>query len=114
MVERLSIQADSCLRLVWSHDGRELFFRRFGSAAEIIVVAVETEPTFTPGNPESLFQTAPFIGGDENRDRPWDVADDGRFLVIRGPPGSADGGESTEINVVQNWFEELTRLVPLD
>ena len=111
---RWQISRDGGFSSVWSHDGRELFFRRSSSAAEIIVVAVETEPTFTPGNPESLFQTAPFIGGGPDRDRPWDVADDGRFLIMRGPPGSADAGtESTEINVVQNWFEELTRLVPV-
>ena len=111
---RWQISRDGGFSSVWSHDGRELFFRRFGSAAEIMVVAVETEPTFTPGNPESLFQTAPFIGGGPDSDRPWDVADDGRFLIMRGPPGSADAGaESTEINVVQNWFEELTRLVPV-
>ena len=39
----------------------------------------------------------------------YDVSHDGeRFLMIRLPVSDPE----TEIVVVQNWFEELTRLVP--
>lgn len=36
----------------------------------------------------------------------YDVAPDGRFLMIQGE------GAPTQVNVVLNWFEELKRLVP--
>jgi hypothetical protein len=36
------------------------------------------------------------------------AAPDGRFLAFREPPVQP----ATEIVVVQNWLEELTRLVP--
>ena len=41
--------------------------------------------------------------------RPYDVADDGRFLAITLGGGS---GEQPRIIIVQNWLEELERLVP--
>jgi hypothetical protein len=44
--------------------------------------------------------------------RYWDVAPDGRLIVI----GLDDGDTSAwvrQINVVTNWFEELKRLVPV-
>ncbi len=44
--------------------------------------------------------------------RPYDIAPDGRFLII--PTGQAEAGGGTAPNpiVVLNWFEELKRLVP--
>ena len=46
--------------------------------------------------------------------RPYDLAPDGRFFVIRS--GQADVGSGTASNMilVQNWFEELKRLVPVN
>jgi hypothetical protein len=38
----------------------------------------------------------------------YDVAPDGRFLMIREPAESTPLG----INIVLNWFEELKQLVP--
>ena len=55
----------------------------------------------------------------DRRGRAWDVHPDGRLLMIRFDEvvGSAEGGASArlgQINVVANWFEELTRLVPTE
>jgi hypothetical protein len=44
----------------------------------------------------------------------YDVAADGRFLMIRSPSGTTEAGGSASIVVVENWFEELERLVPTD
>ena len=47
--------------------------------------------------------------------RQYDVSPDGkRFLVIKN--AAVDGGAQArnQIVVVQNWFEELKRLVPVD
>ena len=42
--------------------------------------------------------------------RPYDIAPDGRLLMIKGADNQAP---ETQINVVLNWFEELKRLVPV-
>jgi len=43
--------------------------------------------------------------------RPYDVAPDGRFLIIRSGQAEA-GATTTNMILVENWFEELKRLVP--
>ena len=44
--------------------------------------------------------------------RPYDIAPDGRFLMIRSAQADAGIGTAATLIVVQNWFEELKRLVP--
>ena len=46
--------------------------------------------------------------------RPYDIAPDGRFLIIRSGQAEAGGGTASNLIVVQNWFEELKRLVPVN
>ncbi len=65
------------------------------------------------GTPERLFDWQYYSqpGGR----RHYDVSPDRqRFLMIRRPGAADDRSESTEINVVQNWHEELKRLAPVD
>ena len=80
-------------------------------------VAVEAEPTFSPGDAVLLFEgkyarseTGSFLHP------AYDITPDGeRFLMMK-PLDNADGETSqgsTEIVVVQNWLEELERLVPV-
>jgi hypothetical protein len=46
--------------------------------------------------------------------RTYDVSPDGqRFLVIKDAPGSDASAITAGIVVVQNWVEELKRLVPV-
>ena len=68
--------------------------------------------TFTRGNPETLFNAAGYAVYDWSR-RDYDVAPDGRFLMLELPRGG-DAGELSEIVIVQNWFEELERLTPVN
>ena len=70
-----------------------------------MVVDVETGDTFERGTPRQLFPDTYFDAGGRN----WILAPDGRFLMI-----TRGSSTSAEIIVVQNWFEELTRLVPVD
>jgi hypothetical protein len=44
----------------------------------------------------------------------YDLAPDGRFLIIRSGQAEAGVGTEPQIVVVQNWFEELKRLVPVN
>ena len=78
---RWQISRDGGGSPVWGPAGRELFFRR-GDTRDMMVVAVDTEPTFDAGTPEFLF-SAPYISGQALRTRPWDVAADGRFLMVK-------------------------------
>ena len=108
---RWQISRDGGFEPVWAPSGRELFFRE-GNTRDMMVVAVETEPTLSPGNPEVLFE-APYRTGSPRRARPWDVAQDGRFLMIKERASGEEAGASSDIVVVENWFEELNQRVPI-
>ena len=107
--DRWSISRDGGISPVWAPNGQELFYRASDSG-DMMVVAVETEPTFSPAQPEVLFE-APYLSFQFTRSRPWDVGQDGRFLMIK------DTGEQTaadpSIVFVQNWTQELLERVPV-
>ena len=70
-------------------------------------VEITTEPTFTHGTPKVLFEGQYVTYGPRAA---YDVTSDGpRFLMIKEGEGELT---ATQINVVQNWFEELKELVP--
>ena len=46
------------------------------------------------------------------RPRPYDIAGDGRFVIIKGAWANVGADPAPNLIVVQNWFEELKRLVP--
>jgi serine/threonine-protein kinase len=83
----------------WSRDGKELFYRGGYDSPKMIAATIETEPEIKVIEYKELF---------EKNFRFYDVAPDGRFLLIQDP------GEPTilGINIVLNWFEELKHLVP--
>ena len=90
---------------VWAPTGEELFYTSFD---RLMAVRIETEP-FLAGNPEILFTGNYFspIG------RNYDIHPEGqKFLMIK--EGEQTGGTRQELIVVQNWFEELKRLVPTE
>jgi serine/threonine-protein kinase len=93
---------------VWASDGKELFYR---SSNKMMVVTVETEPTFRVGKPEELFEGS-FTVSAQNPGylQYYDISPDGqRFLMIK-----QEQTAGAQINVVLNWFEELKRLVPTE
>ena len=85
---------------VWSRDGEELFFR---NGNQMMAVSVDPGPPFTAGAPRVLFE-GPYL--------PWfDVSLDGQeFLMVE----TSETEETSPLVLVQNWFKELTRLVPVD
>ena len=93
---------------VWSHDGMELFYHH-ASTNRLMVVNVSTSPGFSFSAPIAL----PIEGAIHPlAQRNFDVTPDGQQLLIV-LPASTDGG-SARIRIVQNWFEELRRLVPVN
>jgi serine/threonine-protein kinase len=94
---------------LWSHDGRELFYRDFSGA--LMSVPIAPGPHFEPGRPVKVLDGRDYFGaGAQGGGRTYDVAADGsRFLMVK--PREPDG--SSQLVVVLNWFEELTRLAPV-
>jgi serine/threonine-protein kinase len=87
---------------LWARSGREIFFR---NEDKLMVVPVETQPTFKAGTPRLLFR-----GGNYVMLQNYDVAPDGQhFLMIRekdAPPSSK------EVSIVLHWTDELKRITP--
>ena len=96
---------------MWAPDGRELFYRRPNDHA-MMVAPIETEPTFRPGNADVLFEATnfPVVVGP----RRFDIAPDGqRFLMIKEGGTTSEDAAPLQIDVVLNWFQELTERVPV-
>ena len=89
---------------MWSHSGDELFYRGQGG---MMAVQVEGGATFRAGASRMLFLTGDFALGELHPQ--YDVApDDSRFLMIR----QTGGDDEPRVILVQNFLEELKRLVP--
>ena len=80
----------------------------------MLAVQMSFEPTISAGVAEVLFDGpyVPSVGGD----RPYHLTPDGkRFLIVKAAGQTDDIAPArTQIILVQNWFEELTRLVPTE
>jgi serine/threonine-protein kinase len=100
------ISADGGWEPIWSPDGRGLFYRDVSGRKILSVLFDTTAAVPSPGRPR-LVAEGPFVRG-RPHGRQYDVAPDGRFLVIvqDAPP------PPTEYHVVLNWFEELESRFP--
>ena len=95
----------------WTRDGRTLFFR---TAKSLMAAAVDTTTGFSFRKPEPVLDITAytFLRGPP---RTYDVSPDGqRFLLVKSiARADADSSaESLRAIIVQNWTEELKRLVP--
>jgi eukaryotic-like serine/threonine-protein kinase len=85
---------------IWSHSGKELFYR--SNSETMMTVAVHPGATFSFDQPKALFSTAQYIT--INPVPSFDVSpDDKRFLFLR----ETAPNERNELIVVQNWTEEM-------
>ncbi len=77
-----------------------------------MALAFETEPTFTRGALTQLFEW-PIIGGGNRR---MAVSPDGQRFLLRANATETADDEASQLQLilVQNWFEELRRLVPVN
>ena len=91
---------------VWSSDSRELFYRE---SDRLMTVFIGDGANFVAGRPEFFCAGYDFgFGGTAN----FDVTPDGQRFVMIQTEGSGLSTGPPQLRVVQNWFEELTRLVP--
>jgi hypothetical protein len=87
---------------VWSHDGRQLFYRR---PTAMYSVAIDTARGLTWKAPQRLFEGLVVGVGPE-----YDVAPDGRFVTIIPDPQER---APRPLNVIMNWASELLTRVPI-
>ena len=101
--EKKQISTDGAAEPVWARNGRELFYR---NADRMMAVEVTTSPSFMAGKPRLLFEK-PYVRVSLRPN--YDVTPDGRFLMLQQIEAES---APMYLNVVQNWQEELKRLVP--
>lgn len=99
---RRQVTVDGGREPVWRHDGRELFYR---SGSRMFAVPIETTRGLGWGKPTLLFERNHVVTFLD-----YDVAADGRFLMIK--PASEEGAP-VQLNVVLNWASELLSRVPV-
>jgi eukaryotic-like serine/threonine-protein kinase len=83
---------------LWSPDGKQLFF---DNNQRMFSVQVQTQPSFTAGDPQPL-PISGFIQGTGNNRRQYDMTSDGKQFLMMFPVPD-------EIHVNGNWFDELNR-----
>ena len=100
----------------WAHGGRELYFIENRGGGAMWVVEVESAATFTHGTPAVLFESPGQWSGSAQTGNTYDIApDDQRFLIAtqgRVDGGGQDGDAGPARVLVNNFFEELKRMVP--
>ena len=74
----------------------------------MMAVRVRTHPDFNAESPRLLFANPAFHRNMGTGEFNYDVAPDGRFIMIRREGGVPE----LHINIVLNWVEELKQLVP--
>ena len=88
----------------WRADGRELFYR---SGGQMMAVDVLDSPNFSIGEPRRLF-TDIYDNSDQFNYAAF--PDGNRFLMIERDPR----GDGQQVELILNWFEELTERVPVN
>lgn len=94
-------------RPLWARNGQELFYVAPGGA--LMAARVDTRGgTWSAGSPTKVLE-GPYVTESPGRTaRSYDVSDDGkRFLMVKESPADAP-----RIVLIQDWTEELKRLVP--
>ena len=99
---RWQITAEGGMEPKWRRDGRELYYLAFDG--KLMSVSI-TGPVFQAGRPASLFQTPLIVSRQPIRDRRYDVAPDGRFLIVTPAATTA----TLPTTVVVNWQAALEK-----
>jgi hypothetical protein len=84
----------------WARDGRELYYR---SGNRMMAVKVESGGALAPGAPTALFEGRFEMKGYGGSSANYDVARDGRFIMVR----RKNPITATVIHVVLNWPRAL-------
>jgi Tol biopolymer transport system component len=100
------ISGEGGIEPLWSRNGKQLFYLR---GNQIWVVDVQTGSGFSASKPSLVFEQPGYQTADLTR-RSDISLDDQRFLMVKMEERKSQ--PVTEMILIQNWFEELKRLVP--
>jgi eukaryotic-like serine/threonine-protein kinase len=92
------------MRPFWSRDGRELFFLDRVSLSVMAVPMQTDRPMPIAGPPAKVLEGSYLFTGPAPG---YDVSKNGRLLVIKELPPTAESGAPQGLIVVEHWFEEL-------
>ena len=111
---REPISIDGGGQPAWSRSGRELFYRAPGPGAMMRMMSVDVRlgDTFTAGRPREVWRDLRnrYPGGTGGRT--YDVAPDGRRFLMIQQRDPVPQPPIEHVVLVENWLDELTRLVP--
>ncbi len=105
---RYPVSSEGGVMPVWAKSGKQLYYVW---QDQMWVVDVQTDDGFATSKPRLLFKKSGLGLVSGPICRTFDLSPDGqRFLMVRGVQRKP--APVTEMVLVQNWFEELKRLVP--
>lgn len=106
---RWTISTGGGTRPAWARNGQELFYLDRDDRLTAVTVRADGS-ALVVGKPATILERSYFVGG-TNYGRPYDVAPDGRFLMIKDQQKAGEPPMSPRVVVVQNWIEEVKRLM---
>jgi Tol biopolymer transport system component len=96
---------------VWAANG-ELFYRSM-EGDKLFVVSTATRPSMKVGQPTLLLER-PFYVAPTGSPRPqYDVSADGQRVLMLANAGDSSAPTRSRLVVVQNWFDEIKRTIPV-
>lgn len=110
----LQISTDGGIEPAWSRDGREIFYRWRNEFYSVSLS--RSGGSLTASGPVKLFEGN---YGSVHAVRSYDIAPDGRFILVKRPDDSAleaaiDQFFPGRIQLIQNWFEDLRSRNPVE
>jgi len=97
--QKVAVSTDGGTEPLWSPDGSELYYR---NSKQVIAAKIETEPEFKVVDTQILFDDEYYSCA---MCRTYDIAPDGRFLMLYDPKDSS----RPQIHVTVNWRQGLER-----
>ncbi len=112
---RVLISTDGGTAPAWARNGQQLFYLAPAlpegkAGVRMMAVSVTLGTQLTAGRPRMLFESTTPSPGFSIRN--YDVTSDGRFLAVQFHERSPI--RPAQIVLVQNWFQELRRRVPVN
>ncbi len=106
--KKIKVSREGGLSPLWARSGKQIFYRW---REQMWVADVKNGAKFSVGRPRLLFEKSG-LGRHSGR-RGYDISlDDQRFLMVMWK--EKESQPATEMILIQNWFEEIKRLVPVE
>jgi len=105
------VSSEGGIEPVWARDGKRLYYRWPDELPnQMWVVDIQTDGSFAAGKPHLLFQQSGYLWSAPIR--AYDIdRNSQRFLMVKREQRKPT--PVTEMTLVQNWFEDLKRRVPV-